>query len=70
MEIVIRCSVCGLKMIIEEVASSKKNCGVVVHVSPCPCSSNLTKRAVDVATLSAPDDTTGAFDDSIIGALP
>lgn len=28
------------------------------------------KDALDNASLSAPDDTTGAFDDSIIGALP
>ena len=26
--------------------------------------------APDAASLSAPDDTTGAFDDSIIGSLP
>lgn len=30
----------------------------------------LTKRAHDAASLSAPDDTTGAFDESIIGSLP
>ena len=53
MELVIRCSVCGLKMIIEEIASSKTHAAVVMHVSPCPCSSRPTPLALD-ATNAAP----------------
>ena len=47
MELVIRCSVCGLKMIIEEIASSKTHAAVVMHVSPCPCNSRPTPLALD-----------------------
>ncbi len=50
MDIEIRCSVCGLLMIIEEVAASKSHCAIVMHVSPCPCSSRPIQRAVDGAT--------------------
>jgi len=43
MDIKIRCSVCGLLMIIEEVSSSKVHSAIVMHVSPCPCSSRIPK---------------------------
>lgn len=44
---------------------------MVVKINFCPmCGQSLTKLAPDNASLYAPDDTTGAFDNSIIGSLP
>jgi hypothetical protein len=53
MDIKIRCSVCGLLMIIDEVSSSKANSAIVMHVSPCPCSSRPTTGAVDLGDSAA-----------------
>ena len=56
MEIKIRCSVCGLLMIIEELSSSKAHSAIVMHVSPCPCSSRPTPRALDETHCACKDE--------------
>ena len=43
----------------------------ICGVNLCDCEQfRPTPLAPDAASLEAPDDTTGAFDDSIIGSLP
>lgn len=43
-----------------------KACMEAIRLNKC----RPTQLAPDAAPLEAPDDTTGAFDDSIIGSLP
>lgn len=68
MIIIVNCQACG-KQLFRDQDYEPKGHGVQLLVPPCDCAAQQS-FAPDAAPLSAPDDTTGAFDNSIIGSLP